>query len=123
MSTSFLRFLLAGSANTIVGYSMILLLGYGFGLAPKVANAGGYAIGLLLAYVLHHRFTFASDKPHMVAAPRFIVTAICCYFINLATLDACLKLPAIPVAIAQAVAVGAYTLTFYLISRFLVFRA
>lgn len=117
----FVRFALVGFANTAVGYGAIMLLHSGFGAEPVPANVGGYLIGAFLSYMLNRNFTFASVRPHSEALPRFGITVVCCFFLNLLVLKIGLEVFALPVALAQALAVGAYTVTFYLTSRILVF--
>ncbi len=120
--TSFVRFVLVGLTNTVVGYGIILLLHYGFRIEPIMANLGGYLIGAFLSYTLNRRFTFNSGRPHAEALPRFALAAAGSYLLNLVVLKLCLSVFMLPVALAQALAVSAYTIVFYLISRFLIFR-
>lgn len=122
ITTSFVRFALVGLANTAVGYGVILLLYYRFETGPVLANVGGYLIGVLLSYVLNRSFTFASHRPHVEALPRFSLAATACFVLNLIVLKFCMSVLTLPVALAQALAVGTYTIAFYLTSRFLVFR-
>jgi putative flippase GtrA len=119
---SFLRFALVGLANTAVGYGVILLLHYGLGAPPRTANAGGYVIGALLSYALNRVFTFGSQRPHGQAMPRFVAAIAACFVLNLLVLEAGLRVLALPVALAQALAMASYTLAFYLVSRYIVFR-
>lgn len=119
---SLARFAAVGVANTLLGYGVIVLLHHGFGASPLLANVGGYAVGGLSSYLLNRRYTFASSRPHAEALPRFALTAGGCFALNLVVLAFCLSVLALPVALAQAFAVGSYTLAFYLASRLLVFR-
>ena len=112
-----------GLANTAVGYAVILVLHYGLGFGPMLANVGGYAIGAALSYGLNRRFTFASDRPHGQALPRFGIAMMSCFALNLAVLKVGMSVLALPVALAQALAMASFTISFYLASRFLVFRA
>jgi putative flippase GtrA len=116
-----LRFALVGVVNTAVGYAVILLLHYGLALQPLLANVGGYAIGGGVSYVLNRRFSFGSNRPHAQALPRFIGAVAMSFGVNLLVLRLALMVPNLPVAVAQAIAIGSYMVVFYLISRFLVF--
>lgn len=120
---TYLRFVLVGLANTAVGYAVIMLLHYGLGVEPVPANVGGYLIGALLSYTLNRNFTFASNRPHAEALPRFGLAVVVCFLLNLMVLNLCLTVFLLPVALAQALAVCAYTVAFYFASRFLVFRS
>lgn len=119
---SVIRFGLVGSVNTVVGYAVILLLHYGFGVGPVLANVGGYGTGAALSYWLNRRFTFGSDRPHVQALPRFVAAIASCFALNLVVLEVGVSMLALPVALAQALAMISFTLAFYLVTRFLVFR-
>ena len=119
---SFVRFVLVGLVNTAVGYGVILFLHYGLQMSPLWANVGGYAVGGLLSYLLNRSFTFASSKPHSQALPRFGAAMAACFALNLMVLEFGLSVLALPVPAAQALAIGSYTVAFYLVNRLAVFR-
>lgn len=121
-SATFPRFLLVGVANTSVGYLAILIAHYGFGFSPITSNVLGYAIGTLISYSLNRSYTFSSTRPHAVVLPRFILSVLVSFGVNLAVLHVCLDNFIMPVAFMQAIAVVAYTITFYILSRYIVFR-
>ena len=123
INRSFVRFALVGLANTVVGYGLIMLLHYGFGAGLVLANVCGYLTGALMSYALNRSFTFASDGPHAQTLPRFGIAVGVCFGLNLLVLKFCISVLALPVAAAQALAMGTYTVAFYLISRYLVFRS
>lgn len=123
MKLTFARFLLVGIANTALGYGTILLLHYTLGASPILANAVGYFFGTLLSYTLNRAYTFASTRPHAQALPRFCLTAATSFVLNVMVLELCLTALKLPFALAQAAAICVYTASFYLISRFLVFRS
>lgn len=119
---SFIRFALVGLLNTTVGYGVILLLHYKLDFTPAFANLGGYLIGSLISYLLNRSFTFSSNRPHSEAIPRFIFIAAICFAINLAVLQLGLSILSFNFELAQALALITYTASFYLASRFIVFR-
>ena len=121
-SQKFSRFLMVGVVNTIAGYSVILFLQYGAGLKPLMANAGGYLVGWAVSYGLSRRFVFQSKRPHSDSLPSYVVAALGCYGINAAVLHGALTLLGLPGAAAQAVAMASYTVSFYLVNRYVVFR-
>jgi putative flippase GtrA len=120
---AFVRFLLVGLLNTAVGYAVILGLQYGIGMDRRLANVGGYLIGGMVSYVLNRRYTFASERAHAQALPRFALAALACFGLNLAVLEFASGVLALPGAVAQALAIGSYTVAFYAVSRCQVFRA
>lgn len=113
---------MVGVVNTMVGYSVIMLLQYGVGLTPLMANAGGYLVGWVVSYVLSRRFVFQSQGSHAGSLPRYVAAALCCYGINAAVLHYSLSWLGLPGPLAQAVAMGSYTVSFYLVNRHVVFR-
>lgn len=115
------RYALVGLANSIVGYSAILFFEYGMRLSSTAANALGYAVGMLLSYLLNRSFTFRSRRSHRSAIPAFVIAVAVCYSLNLAVLHALKALTTWPAALCQAAAVAAYAVSFFLVSRYSVF--
>ena len=63
-------------ALAFVAHYGTLLLAVEMGRAGPVAGALlGYHAGGLVSYLLNHRYTFASETEHQIAAPRFVVVA------------------------------------------------
>lgn len=120
IASPFIRFLFVGLVNTAVGYGTTLFLHYALSFSPILANTGGYLVGGFLSYFLNRHFTFASKRRHREALPRFALTVVICFALNLFVLEQALIFTPLP--IAQLFANIAYTVSFYLASRFLVFR-
>ena len=118
----FIRFAIVGLVNTAIGYGVILVLHYWLGLNATAANAGGYAVGALISYALNRTFTFSSNRPHLRTLPLFAITVLGCFLFNIIILHVGLAVLGLPIALAQALAVGSYGLSFYLISRHVVFK-
>jgi putative flippase GtrA len=114
------RYVLVGVVNTLLGYGVILLLQFGAGFAPLLANAAGYAVGLVVSYVLNRRFAFRSRRSHRGGLPAFVAAAAACYGLNALVLFAALR-AGVPGALAQAAALTAYTVSFYLLNRYAIF--
>lgn len=117
-----IRYLLVGLANTGIGYGCILLLRYGLQWGDLAANAGGYAIGACVSYGLNRSFTFQSQRRHRQALPRFVLAMALCYALNAAVLLGALQWLHWPSFASQALALCAYTVAFFVLSRTLVFR-
>jgi putative flippase GtrA len=123
INSTIIRFALVGLSNTALGYAVIMLMHYVFGLDPTASNLLGYAAGAILSYLLNRTFTFASDRPHRRAAPRFFAAVAVCYLLNVVVLNLALHALRAPVPAAQAIAVVTYSIAFYLANRLFVFRA
>ncbi len=77
-----LRFGLVGLLNTALGLGAIAILKYGFGWPDLPANAGGYALGLLLAFFLNRAWTFGNRGPMCESVPRFAAAAALAWGFN-----------------------------------------
>ncbi len=117
------RFIAVGAANTVVGYGATLVSYYMLGFGHIAANTAGYLIGGVFSYFAHRSFTFKSQRAHRVALPLFAVTVLGCFLFNLAVLQAGISFLSLPVAIAQALAMAAYTTAFYIVTRSVVFQS
>lgn len=66
-------FTTVGAVATATHYTLYISL-VELGMAsPVLSTFLGYSLGALISYVLNHRITFQSDRPHRSAAPRFAV--------------------------------------------------
>lgn len=117
-----LRFLLVGFVNTAVGYGMILFFQFVFSLNYWEANAMGYVFGGLTSYFLNKSFTFKSKRADEEALPRFVLVAASCYVANLAILKIGISVWQLPVAISQGLAIFVYSMSFFFLSKWFVFR-
>ncbi|ATC31002.1 GtrA family protein [Caulobacter vibrioides] len=121
---SALRYGLAGVFNTLVGFSIILILDLGLGLAPHLANAIGYAVGVCVSFVLSKVFVFKARKPTRSAPLRYVIAVAAAFALNQGVLTlAKLVLPtgALWSVAAQGSAAVSYTAALFLLSHFWVF--
>ena len=117
-----LRFSIVGLINTIVGFIVILWLQFGLGWDHRWSNLVGYGAGAILSYLLHRSVTFRSRRLHTAAIPAFLIAMLISYAINFAVLEFCTRFLLMHGALAQAMAVAAYSTVFFWISRKYVFR-
>ena len=66
------RYGLVGVLTTAAFVSITALLVEVFGVDPVIGSAGAFAVVLVMAYVLNHRWVFASERSHIAAFPSFI---------------------------------------------------
>jgi putative flippase GtrA len=116
-----LRFGFVGALNTLSTLLIIYLL-----MAIKVnlyvANAIGYICGATISFTLNRRWTFrATERPSLQMVLLFLVAMGCAYLANIATVYGCIRSGVSPY-LAQLLGMPVYTLTFFVISKFLVFR-
>jgi len=56
------------------------------GVSPYVSNMVGYAFGITVSYLLNKKFNFHSKRSHRVAYPRFLLSVLTAYSVNLGVL-------------------------------------
>jgi putative flippase GtrA len=121
MKYPFLRFLMVGIINTIVGLSMIFLLFYIFHLSYWIATFFGNIVGGLVSFILNRSFTFQSDKSIKRTIVPFFLVMFICYFVsyNIGKKIAFsfLNITALPILSVHDLAIllgsGLYTITNY----------
>ena len=116
------KFLSVGLVNTLTGLAVIYLAKWYFHLGNVTANALGYAIGLVLSFILNSRWTFAYRGPNTSAIVKFLLVALFAYCMNLLTVLIAIHLIGLNDYIAQAMGIPPYTLTSYFMSKYFVFR-
>ncbi|MBL8701450.1 MAG: GtrA family protein [Alphaproteobacteria bacterium] len=64
-----------GVVAAIAHYGALVVLVEYWRIAPVPASLVAFVVGGVASYALNRRYTFASDRPHTAAIPRFAVTA------------------------------------------------
>ena len=82
MKHPFIRFLLVGVVNTIVGLSAMYLFLHGFSFSYWVSTFLGNIIGACVSYILNRSFTFKSNAAIGTSMVRFAIVILVCYFIS-----------------------------------------
>lgn len=122
MVSRLLRFGLTGLANSAVGWAVIFG-GLWAGLSGLVANAAGYAVGLMLSFTLNRRFVFGmTEAVSAREVARFLCAFAIAYGINVAVLLGAQSVLGSDDPLAQLPAIAAYIATFFLLSQFFVFK-
>jgi putative flippase GtrA len=119
------RFGLAGLINTGLGFAVIAGLDVGLHVAPPLANAAGYLVGMGVGFVLNRRFVFKSQAAASATAPRYSVVVIAAFTLNqliLRGVGAGLGPGTLQHLSAQLAGMVAYTAAAFLACRFWVFR-
>lgn len=82
MKNSFVRFIIVGIANTIVGLSVMYLLLHAVHFSYWLSTFLGNSVGAIVSFFLNRSFTFKSQGSMAKSAIRFITVILCCYFIS-----------------------------------------
>jgi len=122
VSVQLLRFGFVGALNTVLTLVAIYAL-MSMKVNLYVANAVGYACGVAISFTLNLRWTFRSNlRPSLQMVVRFLIAVGCAYFANLAVVHAGVRNGISPY-VSQLLGMPVYTLCFFVISKFFVFRS
>jgi putative flippase GtrA len=119
------RFASVGLFNTAISLSVIMLLDRGLGANPQLANAAGYAVGVLSGFLLSRGFVFRSAAARRTTAPKYLLTVLAGFCLNqlvLAQASRVLGGGTLEHLAAQLCAIGSYTISVFIACRFWVFR-
>lgn len=124
---SFLRFLVVGAFNTGFGYSLIFAFMYVAKLSPELSNLMGYAVAILVSFLLNKYFTFARKKTHEGSDSkgellRFIVVFAIAYAANYLVLVLLMYEFGTHAALSQILAGIVYVAISYVLNARFVFR-
>ncbi|MDP9712896.1 UNVERIFIED_ORG: putative flippase GtrA [Pseudomonas fluorescens] len=117
-----LKFIFAGVANTAIGYGVFLLLVTLLDMNPSYANAIGYVIALIAAFILNKTFVFNQSTTDRSTIPKFIVAFGIAFGINQLVLISGYRLAGLDPKIAQVFAMISYTISFYALNKKFVFN-
>lgn len=120
--SQFVRYIIVGVLNTLLGYSIIFACMYLLGLSAVTSNVIGYGVGLIQSYFLNKNFTFNSDSKSKLEALRFLLVFLISYLSNLGALLFFIKVAGWNEAVAQVCSSVIYVLMSYLLNKYYVFR-
>ena len=113
---------LVGLANTVVGYATIVLFMEGMDWSPFLSNAMGYAVGLTMGFALNRALTFRGVGSNHGTFYKYVLAFIASYGFNLVVLWGSMTLFADMRLVAQLLAMVGYSVLFFLLCKFYVFR-
>lgn len=119
MRRQFATFLVVGAANTLAGLAVIFGCLRFLDLPPLAANAAGYAVGLVVSFLLNGRFTFQRAPMSAATFVRFVLVIGVAYLANAA---AVLALSPANRYLAQVAGMAIYTILSFAGCRLFVFR-
>lgn len=77
----FLKFILVGIINTLIGSGLMFLLYNCFGISYWVSSAANYVIGGIFSYFLNKYFTFQNKQKSFFQIILFILNLLICYLL------------------------------------------
>jgi putative flippase GtrA len=122
MRYTLVRYLLVGCVNTSVGLGIIYFCMYVLGMNNTPANLLGYAVGLLVSFMLNRSWTFAHAGAYAPALLRFLAVLCVAYLANLLAVLVLADRMGVNRFVAQAAGTVPYTVVGYLGSRWFAFN-
>ena len=114
------KYLTIGVFNTLVGYIFIFTL-MNVGFSPELSNFIGYSSLLLVSYILNKKFNFKSKKDHSEELPKFVVSMLIAYSLNLISLMFFIHVVTIDQYLSQILSGIVYRGSGYILSKIWVF--
>jgi len=114
MRGKFIRYAGFGTIGTGVHYLVLIGLVQLFATSAVAASTAGFVLGAFVNYGLNHHFTFASERAHRVALPRFLAVACVGLLLNALVISVILAMLPLHYVIAQIVATAAVLATGFL---------
>jgi putative flippase GtrA len=115
------RYSLTGVLNTCVGLAVIALARGALGFSEYAANAAGYAVGLCVGYVANRQWSFQDSGSPTATFALYCLAFACCYLLNVFVLWFGLNVLGWPGLLAQVLAISAYSVSFFVACRKVVF--
>lgn len=117
------RFSASGVVNTALGASTILIF-TALGTHYFLANAMGYAVGLLTSFLLNKNWTFKAKSGRDTGElARFIAVFAVAYSVNIATVTIAIEVLRSNALAAQVVGIVFYTMISFVGMKYVVFRS
>ncbi len=110
---------MVGMINTLIGFSIVFGLMF-LGLSPLVSNFFGYAVGAVVSFFLNRRYTFKESTHDSQQILKFFMVLLLSYGLNFLTLKWLLTW--MDPYVAQLLSAVVYTLSSFLLVKFIVFK-
>lgn len=118
---SLVRFVITGVLNTAVGLGTIFALKWFLNMGDTPANVLGYAVGLVVSYVVNSRWTFRYRESLLPVLPQYALVVLVAYLTNLACVHLCIEKLHLDTYLAQTLGVIPYAGLSYVLLRWFVF--
>jgi putative flippase GtrA len=113
----FMRYAVAGAIGTALQFAVLIVLVQVAGVGAVLASTLGAVAGAVLNYGLNHQFTFASDRSHGRALPRFALVSGTGIALNAVVVAAMLAFVSPHYLVAQVIATGVVLVAGFLANR------
>ena len=118
----FLKYIGVGFINTSIGY-LIIVISTILGFSPFMSNLIGYIFGISISYLLNKNFVFrCTIKSKYKIKVLYFISFLFSYFINLISLNICIKYLDLNEILSQLISIAMYSMTFFLSCKRIVFK-
>jgi putative flippase GtrA len=115
------RYLIFGGASNVLLLSVFALFVW-VGIAPELAAAVLYPVGIIVSYFGHKNYSFMSTELHEVTAPRYIVAHCLALAANVGAQVFFYRIAGLNPVAVQLVAAALVNVILYFMLRRVVFR-
>lgn len=122
INTTFIRFVLVGIVNTIIGYSLIMVFFHIFGLSYGGSYFLSYVISFVISFFLNRRFVFFSKNKKIREFIKFILSFVISYLISYIFLYIFVEYKIMNENIAFFAGMVIYSTLFYLLNKYFTFN-
>ena len=119
---TFVRFLFVGVLNTIIGYSVIMVLFHLVGLTYGVSYFLSYVVGVVISFFLNRQFVFFSKNHKLYEFFRFLIAFGISYIVSYIFLYLFVEYQILGENIAFLGGMVIYSILFYLLNKYIVFK-
>lgn len=119
---TFLRFVIVGVINTIIGYTIIMILFHLIGLSYSLSYFLSYVVGIIISFFLNRQFVFFSKNNKLLEFFKFLIAFSISYSISYLGLKFIVEYQLIDTNIAFFVGMVIYSTLFYLFNRYITFK-
>lgn len=128
LDKTFLKFIVVGCINTLVG-TIVMFLSYNWiGLGYWISSALNYVVGSNVSYFLNKHYTFQNKEKSIKIIIKFIVNITICYVISYGLAKPLISYilfsgpKVVQENVAMIVGMGLFVILNYLGQRFTVFK-
>lgn len=118
----FFRFVMVGIVNTIIGYSIIMILYHIIALSYSVSYFLSYVVGIIISFFLNRKFVFYSQRDKLAEFMKFLVAFGVSYLLSYFVLYLLMEWQLLPANIVFFVGMVVYSILFYLLNRYITFK-
>jgi len=119
---TFLRFVIVGVVNTLIGYSIIMLLFHILKLSYSLSYFLSYIVGIIISFFLNRQFVFFSKNNKLHEFIKFIIAFGISYLSSYVALYFFVEYKILDTNIAFFAGMVVYSTLFYLLNRHITFK-